>query len=340
MDKNVCGDITVDDQFGVPDPVRRDSFRQSCSACASHFFKILEEMERERSLAADREKRLNSKIDDLARLVSFLTEIADKSGSTTHSMVAAKAVGHDETNKSKGKPRRKKRPADSKASLRRSTDLSSQLFELAQTAASKASTRMDLSSQRFELAQVNTPDMAVGASEQPSSTATDSGSEDDSASRSASLRSRGGLGSTRGTSNPRTKIQTADVQERKLLPCFEDEPDNLAWQLISNTKPTGKKAVLFAGNLRHDMESDHLSQFIAQRASATNIPVTIHECKIFCKEDSISARIVVNHASSKTLLPRKFWPSPVYCRLWSFDKYLNSAADHAAGQQSASQSQP
>ena len=202
-------------------------------------------------------------------------------------MVAAKAVGHDETNKSKGKPLRKKQPADSKASTR--TDLSSQLFELAQTATSKASTRTDLSSHLLELMQANTPDMAVGASEQPSSTATDSGSEDGCAYRSASRRSHGGLGSTCGTSNPRTKIQNADVQERKLLPCFEDEPDNLAWQLISNTKPTGKKAVLFAGYLRHVMESAHLSKFIAQRASATNIPVTIHECKIFRKEDSISA---------------------------------------------------
>ena len=39
MDTSVCGDITVEDQFGVPDPVRKDSVRHSCSTCESHFLK-------------------------------------------------------------------------------------------------------------------------------------------------------------------------------------------------------------------------------------------------------------------------------------------------------------
>ena len=70
-------------------------------------------MEMERSLAADREKRLNSKIDDLTRLVSSLKEVIMESGSPTYSMAAAKAVGHDET-KSKGKPRHAAHAAVSK----------------------------------------------------------------------------------------------------------------------------------------------------------------------------------------------------------------------------------
>ena len=315
MDTNVCGDITVEDQFGVPDPVRKDSVRQSCSTCESHFLKILEVMEMERSLAADREKRLNSKIDDLTRLVSSLKEVVMESGSPAYSMAAAKAVGHDET-KSKGKPRR------ARSSFKAGEQVQAESAKSVRS--TNAPTSQDSRAQ---------PDLEASA-------ATSTCEDVDSVHEPRTQRSDLGLDDPGARAEGHLKPSAAQkIVDR--LKKFEDMQDDVeaSWRLVTNTKPTQKKSVFFVGNLLPEMQSEQLKLFIERRAADIDHPVSVFEVKIFPKESSSSARITINASSAKLVNSRRFWPAPLYSRCWNFDKYRSETEDSHSSMNSAQDDQ-
>ena len=106
-----------------------------------------------------------------------------------------------------------------------------------------------------------------------------------------------------------------------LLPSFEDDnEDSGLWELVCSAKPTGKRKVLFVGNLRSDTTTEKLSQFVTTRASSAETQVKIHECKIFRKEARSSARLVLNSKTAALVNSKGFWPRPVYSRQWNFEK--------------------
>ena len=49
--------------------------------------------------------------------------------------------------------------------------------------------------------------------------------------------------------------------------------------------------------------------------------VAIHQCSLFKKEKTTSARIVVSARDAPILLDKRFWPRPVYTRSWDFERY-------------------
>ena len=108
-----------------------------------------------------------------------------------------------------------------------------------------------------------------------------------------------------------------------LLPSFEDDnEDSGLWELVCSTKPTGKRKVLFLGNLPSDTTTEKLSQFVTTRASSAETQVKIHECKIFLQEARSSARLVLNSKTAALVNSIGFWPRPVtYSRQWNFEKY-------------------
>ena len=104
---------------------------------------------------------------------------------------------------------------------------------------------------------------------------------------------------------------------------------------MTSRKPSLKKAVLFLGNLKPNIQEDELRSFIVQRAASTSVELSICDCRIFPKVDSSSARIVVNDKCSSLLKCRDFWPRPLYCRPWNFEKYAATSSDGEQGSNKA-----
>ena len=88
-----------------------------------------------------------------------------------------------------------------------------------------------------------------------------------------------------------------------LPPSFEESLDDDSWKTISSKRPEPKKKVLFVGNLRSDVTEVGLKTFIAQRLSTSSpsMTVAISQCSLFKKEQSTSARIVVNARDASIL---------------------------------------
>ena len=126
------------------------------------------------------------------------------------------------------------------------------------------------------------------------------------------------------TSATESSTRTSSAASKQSLPRFEDQPEDESWQTVSSQKPTGKKAVFFVGNLRNDMQEEDFKTFIPKRCLSAGVSVVFHSVKIFSKSDNMSARVIISADGAKLVKSRVFWPAPVYCRAWSFDKYQNS----------------
>ena len=101
----------------------------------------------------------------------------------------------------------------------------------------------------------------------------------------------------------------------------EDNKDSGVWELVCERKPVGRKCVMFVGNLPCSAVPENIAKFVTIRASEAKVNVKIYECKIFKKERSSSARLVLDAKSAVRVNSREFWPRPLYSRLWNFDKY-------------------
>ena len=66
----------------------------------------------------------------------------------------------------------------------------------------------------------------------------------------------------------------------------EDEDDQLcSWTLVAGKKPTGKKAVIYVGNLKIGAKDNEVTEYIKWRCEKLCIRLpTIHNCKIFEKD--------------------------------------------------------
>ena len=84
-----------------------------------------------------------------------------------------------------------------------------------------------------------------------------------------------------------------------------------------------------------NIQEDELRSFIVQRAASTSVELSIYNCRIFPKVDSSTARIVVNDKCGSLLKRRDFWPRPIYCRPWNFEKYATTSSDSEQGSNNA-----
>ena len=264
-----------------------------CRECHNALATILDLMEVEKSEAADREKRLVSRIDLQARTVKDLSgsvvtqsTISTPTYSDTGNVNMSSAEGNSlaEVQKLRRERRRKREkypPAGSRVQL---TLYGTTVWRASATVKPFSPARCTVRtscSGRYNIAKSCT----------------------------ASYQEAG---------------QSIDYASQHFpAPSFEESLDDDSWKTISSKRPEPKKKVLFVGNLRSDVMEDGLKTFIAQRLSTSSLSMTvaISQCSLFKKEQSTSARIVVNARDASILLDERFWPRPVYTRSWNFEKY-------------------
>ena len=105
----------------------------------------------------------------------------------------------------------------------------------------------------------------------------------------------------------------------------EDEDDQL-WTLVAGKKPTGKKAVIYVGNLKIGAKDNEVTEYIKRRCEKLCIrPPTIHNCKIFEKDaeegeivEFCGARLTIDQGPLEIICDRQFWPGRSYARPWVF----------------------
>ena len=119
-----------------------------------------------------------------------------------------------------------------------------------------------------------------------------------------------------------------NVERRRQQEPQWDAPDDdeALWTLVSEKKPTEKKAVLYLGKLKPGVKESEIIDYVNRRSEKLGaLPSTIHNCKIFEKEveegeiiEFCGARLTIDKRSSKLLCHRKFWLGPSYARPWNF----------------------
>ena len=136
--------------------------------------------------------------------------------------------------------------------------------------------------------------------------------------------------SDRSQTTARPQLSTAEQKDtgetiaptEQVQPLALDDEDNL-WSLVTKKKPTGKKAVLYVGNLDETVTEDKLREYIQKRSEKAGIrQPDIFSCSIIRREEgelgSWGAHLAIDHASKENLRNRHFWPGRVYARPWNF----------------------
>ena len=101
-----------------------------------------------------------------------------------------------------------------------------------------------------------------------------------------------------------------------------DEDDDELWTLVAGSKPTGKKAVVYVGNLKIGAKEDEVREFIQKRCAKLRLrPPKIYNSKMFEKEpeegeiiEFSCARLTIDYGSLESICDRQFWPGRTYAR--------------------------
>ena len=91
-------------------------------------------------------------------------------------------------------------------------------------------------------------------------------------------------------------------------------------------KPTGKKAVIYVGNLKLGAKDNEVTEYIKRRCEKLRIrPPNIHNCKIFEKNaekgeivEFCGARLTIDQGVFEIICDRQFWPGRSPARPWVF----------------------
>ena len=110
-------------------------------------------------------------------------------------------------------------------------------------------------------------------------------------------------------------------------PSTNDEDDDELWTLVAGSKPTGKKAVVYVGNLKIGAKEDEVREFIQKRCAKLRLrPPKIYNSKMFEKEpeegeiiEFSCARLTIDYGSLESICDRQFWPGRSYARPWKFN---------------------
>ena len=120
-----------------------------------------------------------------------------------------------------------------------------------------------------------------------------------------------------------TTTKPAPPRPHAVEPIAPDDDDDKLWSLMLKAKPTGKKSVLYVGNLEDNASEENLREYIEKRSQKAGInQPKIYNCTIFSREEgelgSWAARITIDHTSHEHVCSRYFWPGRVYARPWKF----------------------
>lgn len=132
--------------------------------------------------------------------------------------------------------------------------------------------------------------------------------------------------------------QANDGREREVRRFPQLESDDETWQLVAKSKPTGKKAVLYIGNISSECATEeNIVEYIERRAKSIGLVMpVVHNFRIFPgKEEFSGARITIDAASASALSDNTFWPKPLYVRPWNFEKRVTALDPPAAEPQLA-----
>ena len=110
-------------------------------------------------------------------------------------------------------------------------------------------------------------------------------------------------------------------------PSANDKDDDELWTLVAGSKPTGKKAVVYVGNLKKGAKEDEVREFIQKKCAKLRLrPPKIYNSKMFEKEpeegeiiEFSCARLTIDYGSLESICDRQFWPGRSYARPWKFN---------------------
>lgn len=121
------------------------------------------------------------------------------------------------------------------------------------------------------------------------------------------------------------------------LPAFSSDSSS-PWSLITDKPPNAKRAGIYVGNLKHDIDENGLRQFISSRVEGVESHVTVHTVSFAPMKNKqfSSARVAINQEALKLLTTRDFWPGRVYSWPW---KFQDIASGGNPGQSSGRQQQ-
>ena len=112
-----------------------------------------------------------------------------------------------------------------------------------------------------------------------------------------------------------TKSQTDVTESKPIFHVIEDD----SWKLVSSERPKNKRAVVYVGNIATDSTDSHFRQFIKTRSEFLGASIPVHTCSIWLSESGRAfARVTIDATSLSTVTAPNFWPRPVYCRPWRF----------------------
>ena len=120
-----------------------------------------------------------------------------------------------------------------------------------------------------------------------------------------------------------TTTKPAPPRPHAVEPIAPDDDDDKLWSLMLKAKPTGKKSVLYIGNLEENASEEKLREYVEKRSQKAGISQPkVFNCTIFSREEgelgSWAARITIDHTSHEYVCSRYFWPGRVYARPWKF----------------------
>lgn len=236
------------------------------SRCCQILAKLGDLLELERSEAADREKRLTSRIENLNRTVVELVDVvATLQSGLEESAIAVKDASPSSSSSSsstKGRASKKQppKPMSTVHTAPRSTYTS---YVPGGTGAS-VTAQPHVASTQVNVVVDRESDPVVQHVAEPTPTP-----------------------NIAGTAHGRS---TPGVNLSKFEDCEDDD-----WSFVCSRKPSGKKSVLFIGNLKAGIDADSLCKFVQRRTEKAGQSVTVYGTQVFEKESSLpSTRLVVS----------------------------------------------
>ncbi len=143
-----------------------------------------------------------------------------------------------------------------------------------------------------------------------------------------------------------TRSTNSQGHSSSLFPSWDTLGEDVnIWELVSRKKPTGKKAVVYIGNLGDNTTEETLGNFVRSRCTHAKLnPPKIFTCTIFSRKDEsgkivqLSARMMVDEPSQKHLCNRGFWFGGIYARPWIFkDRSVSPDVEPQPGSSHTSQ---
>ena len=127
------------------------------------------------------------------------------------------------------------------------------------------------------------------------------------------------------------RFQPVQNSKRSKKQCVLQVIADDSWKMVSSEPPRAKKAVLYVGNLGDQCTEERLREFVQHRAAAVGTSADVHDCSMHeSATGKISARLTVDAATVSTITAANFWPRPLYARQWRFKESSGARHDNSS----------